>query len=726
MKLRQILALATASSALFLLAACGGSSNSGPPPISVAFTVGFLPPANMSVSSQAGIAATVSNDSANGGVNWTVSCGSAGQCGGFQPTSTASTIPTTYTAPPAIPSGSTVTIKATSATDSTKSASATITITQGGAISVTFNPPPRVSMNINATAPFTAVVANDSANAGVTWTVNCGPGAPPCGFFNPTSTGSGVATSFQAPGSVPAGGTVTVTATSVTDNTKSASAVVAITSAPTTLADGTYVFNLAGEDIVLSNYYVAGAFTVSGGVITSGEQDFVDFDEVLSDVINGPTSSIQSTADGNLQIILDTQDPAIGENGLETINATLVSSARALINEFDTSASGTGTLTLQTSTAALADGYAFMVSGMDINALPMAIGGVINVDGGTVISGNGSVFDFNDAPTEGVFTNQAFDPSTVTTPDAFGRVQFNLFPSNLNTFDDITLIGYIVDGNTIQLVEGTDDLVGTTGGVALAQGGNTGNFANASLSGLTFVVGAQGGDTSTYGFDSLAGTLTFNANLSIAGNLTFNDIDNQLTGNINGGSYAVDATGRVTISNLQTPTLGPATVQAYLDGNGNAVTATMDLSDVTAGPAFQQTANSAFSGDYALSASGVAAAGQAADFWGAVGPINTSAVDGSITGFTDFNLFDSNSDIGVPVPNVALFGTSAGSNDILNGTITGLDAFSGDVQHTFTYYLIDDSRSFAIEFDNTQTGVTYAEGLTGCSFCGRAKHKAKR
>ena len=109
---------------------CGGGSAPPPPPgpqpISVAFSASAMPPASLMGSGTASVAATVSNDSASGGVKW--SCTPANACGTFNPTSTASGAPTTYTAPAAAPSGGSVMIIATSATDSTKSASASVHI----------------------------------------------------------------------------------------------------------------------------------------------------------------------------------------------------------------------------------------------------------------------------------------------------------------------------------------------------------------------------------------------------------------------------------------------------------------------------------------------------------------------------------------------------------------------------------------------------------------------
>ena len=46
-----------------------------------------------------------------------------------------------------------------------------------------------------------------------------------------------------------------------------------------------------------------------------------------------------------------------------------------------TGASATGTMDLQTSTAAPSGGYAFVVSGTDVvKTLPVAFGGVFNID----------------------------------------------------------------------------------------------------------------------------------------------------------------------------------------------------------------------------------------------------------------------------------------------------------------------------------------------------------
>jgi hypothetical protein len=97
--------------------------------------------------------------------------------------------------------------------------------TQSRSIAVVLSP---LSSSVvpGGTAAVSATVSNDSAQAGVAW--SCAP-ADACGLFSPPSTASGMATIYTAPAVVPSGGQVTVTAKSVTDNSKSASSTLMIT-----------------------------------------------------------------------------------------------------------------------------------------------------------------------------------------------------------------------------------------------------------------------------------------------------------------------------------------------------------------------------------------------------------------------------------------------------------------------------------------------------------------
>ena len=78
----------------------------------------------------------------------------------------------------------------------------------------------------------TATVTNDSASKGVTWALSCAT-ANGCGSLSATTSASGTAIMYTAPGTVPSPATVTITATSVTDGTKSAAATITITAGAT-------------------------------------------------------------------------------------------------------------------------------------------------------------------------------------------------------------------------------------------------------------------------------------------------------------------------------------------------------------------------------------------------------------------------------------------------------------------------------------------------------------
>src|SRR5580658_2018061 len=493
------------------------------------------------------------------------------------------------------------------------------------------------------------------------------------------------------------------------------------------IGNGNYVYHLRGEDSDDgSPFFVSGVISISGSTITGGEQDYVD--DVywgIQDQINPTGSSISTTADGNLQLVLTTcfgsdctqTDSIVGDAGIETINATFTPNNpnKAVIIEFDSSASGSGELDLQNATAAAAIpslGYAFGIGGFDGNGNYLNLGGVINVDGVGTISGTGSIFDANDDKSGTTFQGETLTASTVSAPDTFGRVAFTLNPTDTADFPQIILVGYIINSSRIALVETSDTYEGTTGGIAFSQGANTGTFSSssASVSGVTYVIAVDGFDNN--GALQAAGTLTLGSGGTVSGFLDFND----LTGSeptypapdpFSAASYSVASTGDVTIANLTDNAVVPTTanVQLYLDGTGNAVVITLDLNDVIGGDGIQQTAagtDAAFTGNYTLVTTGWddAETGVVTS----VGPITATGTGDTFTGTADINwvfnatpTFAGQADSGA----YAAF-TTAG---ILSpSTITGLDVASGFVNaDAFNIYQIDSQGdSVAIETDQNQ------------------------
>jgi hypothetical protein len=710
-KLRNAIQLLAASVITLCLMACSGTSSGPTPPASI--SVSFLNPpvTSLNVGTSTGVIATVSNDTKNAGVTWKVSCGSS-SCGTVSPAMTASGGSATYTAPSAVPAPAAVTITATSVTDTTKSVSASITITSTAPpppISVTFVTQPPSFMVISTTSSLAATVDNDTKNAGVKWTVTCG--SAQCGSFNPTATGSGSSTVYTAPSAVPTPATVTVTATSVTDMTKSVSATITIAAtAPPVIADGTYVYHLSGQDNNL-NYDVVGAFTIKNGMITGGEQDFTDATNFGNDQLVPAGSSITATT-GNIQLVFATTDSNIGVNGVLTLRGTPVSGTRMLLSEYDNFGAATGSLDLQTSTAAPTSGYAFAINGVDSTTAEnqLVIGGILNFSG-TSLNTTNSVFDLNDGGGQTLLA-QGFSSGSISAPDSFGRIVISLTPSS-SSVGTIGLTGYVLDGHTIQLLESqTDTLNGDLGGTAFAQGSNAGQFSANSVINNTYVHASQGQDSN--GPLYLGGFFSFAPGGSVSGHLVFNDIINT-TGKGNtfsGATYTVNPTGRVVITNVIPSNLSNITLSfiLYLDGNGNGVILGADNIQQTTGLAYQQNGLADYEGSYAIASQGFLAGPNYEQPYGAVGPVTITS--DTFNGFTDYTSQDPNLQQNGPTPfdnypNVPLNGLENNSTGLI--TLSGLTSLDFSYSAGFGYYPIDANRVLAIDLDQNSTGFLILE-----------------
>jgi hypothetical protein len=572
-------------------------------------------------------------------------------------------------------------------------------------IAVSFSTAPPSSMTVGTTASMAADVENDGANAGVNWSVSCS--ASDCGSFNPAQTASDATTIYTAPAATPTPATVTITATSVTDSTKTASASVTIAAASVpVLADGTYIFHLSGTD-GSGPYSVAGAFKVANGAITGGEQDFSDPNAGYSDSLVPATSSI-GAAGGNIQVVLDTGNQAIGVNGVETLRGTVVSATRVLITEFDLSATGSGSADLQSVNPLASSGYAFAVSGNDPNGYPLSIGGVLDFSG-TALVPAGSVFDFSVFGTSGpsVASAVTFDSGSLTAPDAYGRVTMLLTPAAASGIPAFAFAGYIVGPGRIELVESAetgDVLNANTGGSALGQGIATGMFSATSVAGQTYTLGNGGVDLNNPVV--FAGPITLNAGGTLSGTLAANDLTVFGAWNVS-GTYTVDATGRVTANlalatSTNAPPASTLTFEFYLDGSGAAMVVGADTFQTTQGIAYPGgTANLA--GNFALTGQGLIASGTGYS-WSAAGPVTITS--GTFTGFTDYN----SSVTPNPQPDVALGGTVDSGNGVLK--LTGLNGTDFTATSSFGYYGVSGNRTWGIEVDSAGVSLIFLEPVT--------------
>ena len=92
-------------------------------------------------------------------------------------------------------------------------------------IAILFVESPPVSMAVNATVTVYAAVENSASNSQVNYSISCGSSSA-CGTSNASNEVGAIV--YTAPSVIPPGGTVTITATSAADPTKSISAVIAI------------------------------------------------------------------------------------------------------------------------------------------------------------------------------------------------------------------------------------------------------------------------------------------------------------------------------------------------------------------------------------------------------------------------------------------------------------------------------------------------------------------
>src|SRR5215469_1228782 len=462
-------------------------------------------------------------------------------------------------------------------------------------VSITFQPSPPPSVSIGSSTSLSAVVNNDATSAGVDWALLC-PVNVNCGKLSPLHSRSGEAVTYTPPSVISGNSqTFTIEGFATADHAQNVTAAITVTGFASTLK-GTYVFATEGED-ANSAFQLAGVIVLDGnGGLTSGEQTRSNFLGSLSDPISGGSYFVGPDGRGTLTI--NTSDQNIGQAGIENFSVVVLDHSRALVQTFDdlnlptlSGEASSGTLELQTSAAAPAGGYAFVVAGIDAGTVPLGIGGVLNIDSPNAISGNGSVADENDA-SSGLVAASTIS-GTLTSPDALGSLKFNLMAGFAPS---LQFTGYIVDATHIKLIEsdldGTGAGFGSTAGVAIAQGGATGTFTNNSAFSGTYVFSILGLDPSLVP-SSLASLGQFTADSS--GNLGNGysplvlDADSTSLGNgisvgkgtaFIQGSPPFSFNGPFGMSFVQSNGLSPendATGRATVDANSNSLSGLIDI-----------------------------------------------------------------------------------------------------------------------------------------------------
>jgi len=144
----------------------------------------------------------------------------------------------------------------------------------------------------------------------------------------------------------------------------------------------------------------------------------------------------------------------LGVNGTETFSIQFVNTKRALITQFDGSATSSGSMDLQTQTnppSLGSGGYAFILSGVDSNPGPLAYGGVFTIPSSGTTLQNG-IYDVTEYELP-VGRGNALS-GTFTEPDSFGRgtIASNL-PNYFNPDSGTALNYYVVGPEAIRIID---------------------------------------------------------------------------------------------------------------------------------------------------------------------------------------------------------------------------------------------------------------------------------
>ena len=508
---------------LFAAIMCIGCGSSGGNKASI--SVGVTP---STASVQAGggtqqFTATVSGDSSNRGVTWSVA--GTGCTGSACGTINSSGL---YTAPSSVPSPAAVTVTATSVANTAKNASAVATITaaaSGVAVS-----PNAVPVVVGRTQQFTAAVTPSNANQSVTWSLSgTGCSGASCGTID--STGY-----YTAPATVPTPAIVTATATSVSNTSETGSStitVIPVTTTVNTAVNGQYAFLFNGYDSH-GAVAIAGDFTADGnGNIAAGTEDISRASGVTTSLAFTGTYTANSDNRGTMTLT-STQGSAVFPFALSAFTTGVA--ARGRFIEADSSGTvGVGVLAKQNpagfSTAAVSGGYAFGFSGVDAAGNREAMDGRFTASAGAASAGQ---VDAND---NGTATVDASATGTYTVA-ASGRGTLALSPSGLGT---INMSFYVVSATELFAMEvdaRTVSAQAVVSGTILQQSGSP--YAASSLNAAS-VVDLTG--TSGTNSDVLIGLITFNGAGSLTGTTDENNAGTVSLNSTVGGTYTVDANG---------------------------------------------------------------------------------------------------------------------------------------------------------------------------------------
>jgi hypothetical protein len=631
-------------------------------------------------------------------VTWTASAGTITGTGAF-------------TAPTAAGS---VTITATSGSDT---GTATVSVVAAQALVVN---PAALTIPAGGLQTFTA-----TPSAGVAWTVNgvafgdcVAPGLGSVTQCHGVIDGNG---NYTAPLSPPTGGSVTIGA-SAGGNSATATATVLYSSASlttTTSGTGQYAIAFDGVDFNVGNPVdVAGSIVTSGsagsssGMITGGEMDLNTGVSGTAFVVPVSGGSFQvGPLDGRTSMLVTLASNSVAASF--TLQATLATNQHALLIDFDSSDTGSGTLDAQnpTSFATPLNGrFAFQYSGLDSNLNPVAAAGTFLASSNSIPVNNPNSpvnsQDFTYVPintdTLTVVTNDITLSGLYTNQDSFGRGTITMASTDLGT---INFSYYMIDQTHLKLVE-------------IDPAPQPFILFGEAFSSPTAPTALTGGIVCTFGGAAngaaYAGGAVFSISGASVGSGGALDINNsggdgtQINSAITSGSYANVLTegnvpARYTLS--LTTSKGTAMFAAYTfatASNTGAELVEIDTNngiDGATGTAYQRGGVSVVQGSFALNLSGVGTSkSQPAfeqDITGQLGLVNNST---TLTGTLDINN-------GGPIPGVSVNSTSILNPVAANGRGTAQVNVSGNgvsAKFNLVYYQVDSNTELLLDADTNR------------------------
>jgi len=538
-----------------------------------------------------------------------------------------------YTAPAIVPSTNPVTVKATSNADKTKFDTATVTITPKFEIS-----PTAVTLQVGETQQFTAT--HDVS----LWEVN-GVGGGDTTVGTISSTGL-----YTAPNSVPTPATVTVKAYEQDNHTKTAQALVTITSPSSTLTISPVVATVAAG---ATQQFTASApvdWTVSDPNIGTTDPD------VIGSISTGGAYTAPLTP------------PWTGE---VVVTATLKS---------DASQSATAAVTVTFATASLQGDYAIRYRGFD-SGQAMFLAGKFHADGqGLVTSG---VMDVH-MPGNSV-VSVGFTGTYSVGADGRGALEL---AADLGAGPITLPMSIVMINRSSARLIGFDDT-----------GSGWGSITQQDLTGLT--AGLSG--TYVYMMDGFsaqlstvaaAGMFTANADGSVSGGMEDINLSGSVSGSSFIGTWGLDAgSGRGGLA--FTTTTGPSTFFIYMVNADTGYLVSQKGNEAVLGILAKQQgssfSNASLNGGVVFASQGYtpAVAPSVPTVAFSVGRFVANGAGGTTTGIADSNV---NGVIGSEMPVNATYSIAATGR----GTF---DITAGSATNHLVVYMIDDNSALYMATD---------------------------